>query len=1387
MFLIPMNKKPLLSVFIAALFVISLTYVRAQQDLVTSKSLMQLPTKNLITEDQGKKYAPGQLIVKFKESKVNLKSNQGKIFARTFADNNGMQSKEIIEDSNISVLEFDPSIPVKNKLNQIKNNTDIEYAEPNYIYQLQSFNDPRLSELRWLDTIQWHQAVATFTGTINTTGSIIAIIDAGVDYTHPDLTANMRDGSSCKNDIGTTIGWCMHGYDFANNDKDPFPVQSEHGTHVAWTIAAVANNAEGILWVNPNAKIMAIRAGDQNIFLSSIIKWINFARHNGAKIINASFWDTAYSAWMYDAINSFRSAWWLFIAAAGNETSNNDSTAIYPCNYTLDNVICVAATTSTDIIASFSNYWATSVDVWAPGTSILSTSLDISTWSLIYEDFESLSTGEVPSGWTRSWWSTDNRWAYYIGTERWNVLLSDMNTPYANNIDSSIIISANTASATRIGIDFWTICDTEYTANGDYMSIEARPSGSTGWTTIGTRNEYSLDNDTNPTNNPGWMTYGNLTYDLDQSFASNEFQIRFRWRTNASDNDYNWCLIDDVSLVRYTQTQIYENKNGTSMATPHVVGLASLAWNFKPSAPYSEIRSAIINGWDVITSLSGKTVSSKRINAFTTLSLLADTTPAPFSFTHLTNQIPNSYATGNTITVSWITAGAIISVFNGEYQINSWWRTSTTGIVYNQNLVTLRIMTASWYAVTTTGILNIWWVTGALMATTQEDPAAPSCILFKDPATWTSGNVILTISWNAAVIDSGYSFNLSGAFSDTRTWVATIWGTYYAYVKNEAGTIRSCSTGVYIDKTAPVITISSHTNNQQITWSTVNLAGTATDVGCQLASLLINGVVLSTGSSWNSTVTLDWWVNAITITGTDCVGNTIAAAINLIRKNYVTNTPTYFINGTRATIGFTTDLPAQWFVRYGTSSASLTSIATWSTTGRSHSIIIDGLSTNTTYYYQAYANNDGYDWGPSSIASFFTPHIIDPSTIITELTTTGTVQLSGASSNGITFTTPGVLILVGSWQTNNKLEINFSGFVIQSNGWDGFIVPPTVLGSSDTNNATTSELWLSSTTNTILTTVQAGSTGSTLVASTANTYFKISFVVSSGTSGEKLDIYRSSNGSIRGANAPDTYCKLDANKVCTFRTDHLSYFTTVRVSSAWAGWWGWGWWGSTSWTGTCTSIQLICIDGEYEMKPWVYCEWGSLGGTCSGTGTAVEDILMTLISSIKWSWSIENSPFKTERNNAYLYAYQIGITTMPTIKKANMTWDLIRSHMAKMMVNYAINVLKKTPNTSLTCTFSDIENETEELQWYIKQACQLGIMGQGISQFYPKGKVSRAEFGTVLSRALYGNTYNTGTPYYTNHLKILKNNAIITNTDPTIREMRAYVMLMLMRASDTLD
>lgn len=136
--------------------------------------------------------------------------------------------------------------------------------------------------------------------------------------------------------------------------------------------------------------------------------------------------------------------------------------------------------------------------------------------------------------------------------------------------------------------------------------------------------------------------------------------------------------------------------------------------------------------------------------------------------------------------------------------------------------------------------------------------------------------------------------------------------------------------------------------------------------------------------------------------------------------------------------------------------------------------------------------------------------------------------------------------------------------------------------------------------------------------------------------------------------------------------------------------------------------------------------------------------------------SLVSAEYTSELQSAYNYAYGVGITTQQTIDSANMYGNLIRSHMAKMMVNYAISVLGKTPDTSLPCNFSDISNEAEDMQIYIKQSCQLGLMGIGIIKFNPSGVVNRAQFGTVLSRVLRGDINDGGDPYYTYHFQTLK-------------------------------
>ena len=159
--------------------------------------------------------------------------------------------------------------------------------------------------------------------------------------------------------------------------------------------------------------------------------------------------------------------------------------------------------------------------------------------------------------------------------------------------------------------------------------------------------------------------------------------------------------------------------------------------------------------------------------------------------------------------------------------------------------------------------------------------------------------------------------------------------------------------------------------------------------------------------------------------------------------------------------------------------------------------------------------------------------------------------------------------------------------------------------------------------------------------------------------------------------------------------------------------------------------------------------------------------------------------YSAELQGAYDWAYENGITTMSSIDNANMYGAITRAEMAKMLANYAKNLMGRELDTSASCKFSDIASVNEELTQAITESCQLGIMGQGISAFRPYDTLSRAEFGTALSRLLWGSENEGGNPYYVNHLNALKTAGIMTqiaNAEST-KEVRGYVMLMLERAS----
>jgi subtilisin family serine protease len=221
-----------------------------------------------------------------------------------------------------------------------------------------------------------------------TTGSrsvVVGVIDTGVDYRHADLAANMwRNpgevaGDGIDNDRNGFVD-DVYGWDFANNDSDPFDDEG-HGTHVAGTIGAVGNNSAGVAGVNWQVSIMALKflGADGSGTTSAAVAALNYAtmmrQSYGVNVVatNNSWGGGGASTALTNAIVAGGNAGILTVAAAGNESTNNDTTPSYPANVNSTAVISVAATDASNRLASFSNYGATTVDVAAPGVGIYST------------------------------------------------------------------------------------------------------------------------------------------------------------------------------------------------------------------------------------------------------------------------------------------------------------------------------------------------------------------------------------------------------------------------------------------------------------------------------------------------------------------------------------------------------------------------------------------------------------------------------------------------------------------------------------------------------------------------------------------------------------------------------------------------------------------------------------------------------------------------------------------------------------------------------------------------------------------------------------------------------------------------------------------------------
>jgi subtilisin family serine protease len=316
-------------------------------------------------------YAPHELLVRFEPATTRAERN------RALAEL-GVSVLERSTHPGLVRVRLPAASPVEPTAAALERRPDVRWAEPNHRYEPAATpSDPK-----YLDNTLWGlnkiHAPEAWDLTTGSTGITVAVVDTGIDHTHPDLAANIWTnpgeigGDGLDNDgdgyVDDVRGWNFAGG--VNPDDDPMDTNG-HGTHVAGTIGAVGNNGVGVTGVNWNARVMPLRAGDESLLDFDIAEAFDFACSHGAKVINGSFRSYEHSQVMLDAINRCSGA--LFVFAAGNETNNNDANPAYPCGDPAENILCVAATATNDTLASFSNWGAMTVDLAAPGQGIYST------------------------------------------------------------------------------------------------------------------------------------------------------------------------------------------------------------------------------------------------------------------------------------------------------------------------------------------------------------------------------------------------------------------------------------------------------------------------------------------------------------------------------------------------------------------------------------------------------------------------------------------------------------------------------------------------------------------------------------------------------------------------------------------------------------------------------------------------------------------------------------------------------------------------------------------------------------------------------------------------------------------------------------------------------
>ena len=575
-------------------------------------------------------FVPGELLVKFKS--VSSNSSIDKYIKKKGHD----WDKSIKLNRGFKKIQINQLLDVKKVLVDYANDPEVEYAQPNYLYHASNLpNDPFVNQI-WAIKNTGQTIVqpvggrdapigdanppASFNGKdlsfepawsiqSDCSSVIVAVIDSGINYNHEELINNMWDGG---------LAYPNHGFDFVDNEKDPMD-EHGHGTHVAGIIGASGNNGVGGVGGCWKSKIMALRALNSmgTGTTAQIIQSIDFAVRHKAKIINMSLggssgFDYAYS----DAISNAKSSNVLVVVAAGNESNDNESSPVYPCNFTLDNLLCVASLNQDFSLANYSNYGINSVDVAAPGTNILS----------LWPGTNSEITDSLSSGW--SFKSTTGDLFGYTSIFSKNAIESNpSNSSYNNNTLDYTWKSFDLKSIDIAILNFSLIYDLE--SFRDFFSVLVSPINQDPEISGNLIGQITGSNISmiSPPDYIGASNYFDITKEVKISKTLNSnTAIGFKLATDSSGGGEG-ILFHSLSIDALTfNNTTYNVISGTSMATPYVSAIAALVWSYNPNYRYEDVINSIKEGGVAETSLIGKSVTGKVVNALGALNYISTPT-----------------------------------------------------------------------------------------------------------------------------------------------------------------------------------------------------------------------------------------------------------------------------------------------------------------------------------------------------------------------------------------------------------------------------------------------------------------------------------------------------------------------------------------------------------------------------------------------------------------------------------------------------------------------------------------------------------------------------------------------------------------------------------------